>query len=178
MLPSRPASWPPSRLSSAAAAFFLDPPPGADLSVARPSPVHPSRLAVRRRGLLHRSAARGGFLSLPASSAARGRSLPAPSAALYLRRPLGQGPLPGTSSADPCWILRQPPLRAGPRIRCSRRKSAPADAVADRAADLRRRCSRQPLFNSASAPRTSVNSSKSGCSGLFGLRSPVLPDFD
>jgi hypothetical protein len=72
-----------------------------------------------------------------------------------------RSPLLGTSSADPllCW------------------KSAPAVAVADRAADLRRHCSRQPLFNSASAPRTPVNSSKSGCSGLFGLRSPVLPDF-
>jgi hypothetical protein len=190
---SRPA--PASAPSAARAGYPPCSPSLGNLAGSRPAPAPSAARAARRpspedlgRRLLHRSAVSQGRISLsPSLSAARGSRpplSPSPSAArspsLLHRRPpqssrgradlavLCQGPdlglrspLPGTSSADP--LLCQ--------------KSAPAAAVADRATDLRCRCSHQPLFNSASAPRTPVNSSTSGCSGLFGLRSPVLPDF-
>jgi hypothetical protein len=145
-LPSGRTSWPPSRrLSVVRPSPFPHPPPGADLGLRRPPPgadlgrrllprpaIADFSLPLRRPTPCLSSAVRGG--SRPASSAAlylrhplpetrSAGSLPAPSAALYRRRSL-----PGTRFAawDTYWILRQPPLRAGPRIRCSRRKFAPA----------------------------------------------------
>jgi hypothetical protein len=175
---SRPRSPPPG-ISAAQPAFFINPPlaRGGSPSLRPPGVVRllSGVLCQGQSAVLPLSISQGQRAFCCQGSSARGR---APSATLICR----QGwisisacvvPSPGSSSAN----SRQPPLRAGPWIRCSRRKSAPTAAVADRAADLQRRCSRQPLFNSASAPRTPVNSSKSGCSGLFGLRSPVLPDF-
>ena len=128
---------------------------------SRPRSPPPGTLAR----LLHQSAVSQGRISLPPSASgsapSAGGSLPGAerrppqgqrasccqgqSAARYIDLPPRadfyfclRRSAAGTSSAD----SRQPPLRAGPWIRCSRRKSAPTVAVADRAADLRRCCSR------------------------------------